>query len=78
LGITEEVAAKIGLRLYKIGMPWPLEPAGVHQFAVVRGAIGMPPDFASLRRSKFAHESKPIPPGGCAARANVEVAGPRP
>ena len=29
LGITEEVAAKIGLRLYKIGMPWPLEPEGV-------------------------------------------------
>ena len=34
LGITEEVAAKIGLRLYKIGMPWPLEPDGVRQFAV--------------------------------------------
>jgi indolepyruvate ferredoxin oxidoreductase len=34
LGITEEIAAKIGLRLYKIGMPWPLEPVGVRQFAV--------------------------------------------
>jgi indolepyruvate ferredoxin oxidoreductase len=34
LGITEEVAARIGLRLYKIGMPWPLEPEGVRQFAV--------------------------------------------
>ena len=34
LGITDEVAAKIGLRLYKIGMPWPLEPEGVRQFAV--------------------------------------------
>jgi len=34
LGITPEVAAKIGLRLYKIGMPWPLEPEGVRQFAV--------------------------------------------
>jgi len=33
LGITEQVAAKIGLRLYKIGMPWPLEPEGVQQFA---------------------------------------------
>ncbi|WP_295853903.1 indolepyruvate ferredoxin oxidoreductase family protein [Tardiphaga sp.] len=33
LGITEQVAAKIGLRLYKIGMPWPLEPEGVRQFA---------------------------------------------
>jgi indolepyruvate ferredoxin oxidoreductase len=29
-----EVAAKIGLRLYKIGMPWPLEPEGVRAFAV--------------------------------------------
>src|SRR5580693_1048199 len=34
LGVTAEVAAKIGLRLYKIGMPWPLEPEGVRQFAV--------------------------------------------
>jgi indolepyruvate ferredoxin oxidoreductase len=34
LGVTEEVAAKIGLRLYKIGMPWPLEPEGVRNFAV--------------------------------------------
>src|SRR6516165_8130446 len=34
LGVTEEIAAKIGLRLYKIGMPWPLEPEGVRNFAV--------------------------------------------
>jgi len=34
LGITPEVAARIGLRLYKIGMPWPLEPQGVREFAV--------------------------------------------
>jgi indolepyruvate ferredoxin oxidoreductase len=34
LGITPDIAAKIGLRLYKIGMPWPLEPEGVRQFAV--------------------------------------------
>lgn len=34
LGVTPEVAAQIGLRLYKIGMPWPLEPEGVRQFAV--------------------------------------------
>ncbi|KIZ34905.1 MULTISPECIES: indolepyruvate ferredoxin oxidoreductase family protein [Rhodopseudomonas] len=33
LGITEQVAARIGLRLYKIGMPWPLEPQGVQEFA---------------------------------------------
>jgi len=34
LGITPEIAATIGIRLYKIGMPWPLEPEGVRNFAV--------------------------------------------
>src|SRR5579864_2987286 len=34
LGNTPEVAAKIGLRRYKIGMPWPLEPQGVRDLAV--------------------------------------------
>ncbi|WP_407151988.1 indolepyruvate ferredoxin oxidoreductase family protein [Bradyrhizobium sp. ORS 86] len=34
LGITPEIAAKIGIRLYKIGMPWPLEPEGVRNFAI--------------------------------------------
>ena len=32
LGVTEDEAAKIGLRLYKVGMPWPLEPEGVRRF----------------------------------------------
>ncbi|PCJ96587.1 MAG: indolepyruvate ferredoxin oxidoreductase [Zetaproteobacteria bacterium] len=32
LGITDEVAAEIGLRLYKVGMTWPLEPQGVQEF----------------------------------------------
>ncbi|TAK49225.1 MAG: indolepyruvate ferredoxin oxidoreductase family protein [Xanthobacteraceae bacterium] len=34
LGIDDAVAARIGLRLYKIGMPWPLEPTGIRNFAV--------------------------------------------
>jgi indolepyruvate ferredoxin oxidoreductase len=33
LGIDERHAAEIGLRLYKVGMPWPLEPNGVREFA---------------------------------------------
>ena len=33
LGITEQDAAEIGLRVYKIAMTWPLEPEGVRQFA---------------------------------------------
>ncbi len=33
LGIDEPLAAQIGLRLYKIGMVWPLEADGVRRFA---------------------------------------------
>lgn len=33
LGITEEVARDIGIRLYKVGMTWPLEAEGVREFA---------------------------------------------
>ncbi len=33
LGIDEQAAADIGIRLYKIGMTWPLESEGVHAFA---------------------------------------------
>jgi len=33
LGIDEELARAIGLRLYKVGMVWPLEPEGVRHFA---------------------------------------------
>lgn len=32
LGIDQEVAKDIGLRLYKVGMPWPLEPEGIREF----------------------------------------------
>jgi indolepyruvate ferredoxin oxidoreductase len=33
LGIDERVAADIGLRLYKVAMPWPLDAEGVRHFA---------------------------------------------
>lgn len=33
LNLSEEAAARLGLRLYKVGMPWPLEPEGVAAFA---------------------------------------------
>ncbi|OYQ28292.1 indolepyruvate ferredoxin oxidoreductase [Sandarakinorhabdus cyanobacteriorum] len=33
LGIDERVAASIGLKVYKVGMPWPLEPDGIRAFA---------------------------------------------
>ncbi|HET9578942.1 MAG TPA: indolepyruvate ferredoxin oxidoreductase family protein [Usitatibacter sp.] len=33
LGIDERVAADIGIRVYKVSMPWPLEPNGIREFA---------------------------------------------
>ena len=33
LGIDEKLAADIGLRIYKVGMSWPLEADGIHKFA---------------------------------------------
>ncbi len=33
MGIDEAVAAEIGLRVFKIGMSWPLEPRTTHEFA---------------------------------------------
>src|SRR5438874_3257844 len=33
VGITETDAAEIGIRLFKVAMPWPLEPEGVRHFA---------------------------------------------
>ena len=33
LGIDEAMAARVGLRLFKVAMPWPLEPDSVREFA---------------------------------------------
>jgi len=33
LGIDEIVARDVGIRLYKVAMPWPLEPQGARRFA---------------------------------------------
>jgi len=33
LGITEADAAEMGIRVFKVAMPWPLEPESVRQFA---------------------------------------------
>lgn len=34
LGLTREVCADVGVRVYKVGMVWPLEPQGIRAFAV--------------------------------------------
>jgi indolepyruvate ferredoxin oxidoreductase len=33
LGISEKNAAEIGIRVFKVAMPWPLEPNGIREFA---------------------------------------------
>ena len=33
LGIDAQAAAAIGIRVYKVGMTWPLEPVGIREFA---------------------------------------------
>lgn len=33
MGIDERAATEIGLRVFKVGMPWPLEPVDTHAFA---------------------------------------------
>ncbi len=33
LGIDRKVAEEIGIRVYKVGMTWPLEPVGIREFA---------------------------------------------
>jgi indolepyruvate ferredoxin oxidoreductase len=33
LGIDESNAAEVGIRLFKVAMPWPLEPDGIREFA---------------------------------------------
>ncbi len=33
LGIDRKIAEEIGIRVYKVGMTWPLEPVGIREFA---------------------------------------------
>ena len=33
LGISADAAREIGIRVYKVGMTWPLEPVGIREFA---------------------------------------------
>ena len=33
LGIAPKKLRDIGIRVYKVGMTWPLEPVGIHEFA---------------------------------------------
>ncbi|MEM9706111.1 MAG: indolepyruvate ferredoxin oxidoreductase family protein [Pseudomonadota bacterium] len=48
LGLSEDIARELGLRIYKIAMVWPLEPEGLRNFA------------AGHRELLFVEEKRPI------------------
>ena len=50
LGIDDAEAAELGIRLYKVGMTWPLEPRGRRAFR--RGARGDPGGRGEARRHR--------------------------
>lgn len=33
LGLTDDQAAQLGISVFKVGMPWPLEPQGIREFS---------------------------------------------
>ena len=33
LGLTDEQASQLGVSIFKVGMPWPLEPEGIREFS---------------------------------------------
>ena len=35
MGISSAEAADLGVAIYKVGMPWPLEPQGIRAFAAM-------------------------------------------
>src|SRR3546814_14894062 len=40
LGLDADACARLGIRVYKVGMTWPLEPVGIRAFA--RGLADIP------------------------------------
>ena len=49
----EAVARDIGLRLYKVGMTWPLEPQGVRGFAEGLGQLESAQKLLDFIRSRY-------------------------
>ncbi|MCP5036546.1 MAG: indolepyruvate ferredoxin oxidoreductase family protein [Rhodobacteraceae bacterium] len=65
LGIDKQAAAKLGLTLFKVAMPWPLEPTGIRDFAagleqiiVIEEKRGLIED--QLRSVLFNEPARPI------------------
>jgi indolepyruvate ferredoxin oxidoreductase len=56
LGIDEVAANQLGLRLYKVGMSWPLEPEGIAKFAEGLDLIVVIEEKRSLIESQIKEE----------------------
>jgi indolepyruvate ferredoxin oxidoreductase len=61
LGITPELADEIGLAVYKVGMPWPLEPDGIRAFASAMDEILVIEEKRSLIESQIKEQLYHLP-----------------
>ncbi len=63
LGISEEEAASIGIRLYKIALTWPLEPEGLRRFADGLDEILVVEEKRSFLETQIKEELYTLPDG---------------
>ncbi|MBO0764113.1 MAG: indolepyruvate ferredoxin oxidoreductase family protein, partial [Hyphomicrobiaceae bacterium] len=61
LGLDEVAANRLGLRLYKVGMPWPLEPQGLLNFAQGLGLILVVEEKRSLIETQVKEQLYDLP-----------------
>ncbi|MCZ6764091.1 MAG: indolepyruvate ferredoxin oxidoreductase family protein, partial [Alphaproteobacteria bacterium] len=61
LGITPEMAAEIGIAVFKVGMPWPLEPDGIRAFAAEMDEILVIEEKRALIESQLKEQLYHLP-----------------
>ena len=61
LGIDDARAATLGLRVYKVGMIWPLEPAGLREFATGHDELLFVEEKAAFVEEQAARILYPLP-----------------
>ena len=77
LGIDDNTAAAIGIRIYKVGMSWPLEPVATHRFArglseilVVEEKRGVIENQLVAQLYNWSHGERPVVVGEFDERGN--------
>ncbi len=56
LGIDDELAAELGIRVYKLGMTWPLEKAGIRDFSAHHDEILVVEEKAPVIEDQMKHQ----------------------